>query len=140
MNPTVRVSPRCTSDMINEFLQGEAPGVVSSLKRSWQMLTLPTSRDHDDQTWRFKASFMAGQGLVGVLGIPTAVLKASSNVAAATVGLLPDLGLATYEGYEKSLTQSAREKEAGMKREYTTVKGIGAEKILNNFYFLNYKW
>ncbi|MBS0626993.1 MAG: hypothetical protein JSS09_02150 [Verrucomicrobia bacterium] len=124
MNPTVRISPRCTPDMIYEFLLGEAPGPVSCLKRSWQVLTLPTSRDHNEQSTSFVASFWAGQGLVGVLGIPTAVLKLGYNVTAATTGLIPDLALATYEGYEKSIGQSAREEEAGITRKYTTAKAV----------------
>lgn len=113
MNPTVRLSPRCTPDMIHEFLMGKSPGVVNSMKRAWKTVQMPDSRGQRVEGLSQHASHGAAETGLGILAIPTATLKLVANVASAVTGTVIDTFVtAPQQAAQLKSEQLARKQEA----------------------------
>lgn len=117
MNGRIKFSPRGTPDMLQKSLEGRTPGIINSFKRAWRVLQF-NEVNAADANWKNKLLLGAGKVLVGILGLPFAVLKLAYNVAAATISLFFDIGLAFKNGYKESKAEQARASEAGIKIEY----------------------
>lgn len=143
MNPTAKISPRCTPDTIQEFFMGKTPGVVNSMRRAWKTLKLPTSRGYTPETRKEKAIIGAAKAGIGLAGLAPALLKAAFNIYSAVQGFFINLALYSSQAVEAKRNLLIRRSEAGIqtprKWRYlhlagSAAYGFGVDGIAKPFY------
>lgn len=129
MNPTVRVSPRCTPDMIHEFLTGKAPGVVNSVARAAKTMQMPASRNLEVRGgWKVLVAVL--HATLSVLATPTASLKLAANVIAAVTGTAYDvLWTAPSQAVQRKIEELGRKEEAGIRVKHKAARLAGSAAV-----------
>lgn len=118
MHPSIRMSPRCTPEMIHKFLMGQAPGLVNSMQRAWKVIRATPERNaHSNQREK-----MIG----GIIQLPKAFGRLVLNVIAATIGTVVDtLFLAPHQAIQRRQEKMERQEEAGQKIRFKAVRLFG---------------
>lgn len=125
MHPGVRLNPRCTPDQIHEFLVGKDPGLLNSAARAAKTMQMPSMRKDAGQKMGVSliVGTAIGTGLTAVLGASTAALKLAFNVTSATLHVFTtDLIKAAHQSYRRKAQELDRNKEAGKKVRFRSVR------------------
>ncbi len=118
MCPSAQINSRVTPDMMMEFFTEKAPGIVSTLVRGAKTMCLPRDRKYAQYDGSETASHSAGVAGVGVFGAPTAAMKFGFNLAAATIGLIPDLIACPIHDASNEEVRVERARESGIDRSH----------------------
>ncbi|MBI5272811.1 MAG: hypothetical protein HY861_02375 [Chlamydiia bacterium] len=113
MPEDIRLTPRLTPDMIQEFLMGKRAGLARALGRAAQVLWLPKHRGFNTDGKSATASFYSGRGMTAAVGSATGILKFGFNALAATTGLVADLVTIPHQAYQAEKARIRRLEEAG---------------------------
>lgn len=127
MHPTVRLSSRCTPDMIHEFLMGKTPGIVTSMRRAYQTIRFPKPRGQVIEGVLLQSAVGSLETGLSILAIPTALMKLATNVIGAVTGTVVDIFIARpQQAAQQREEELSRKEEAGKKIRFKAVKIAGS--------------